>query len=184
MYRKKKQRRFRGNNSSRREGYEESGTGGVDQPDLASPRAINLTYRRNSPPQSSDDTSMADLKERDSLHKDTLVELGSFGIDVHSDVPIELRDLNASNEGATAGCTRESSVGFEEVDFGVEAPPRYDEIDFKSSSVIGNELLSPSSVCGATPCQARSVNVGCSLEEEKEVQKKDLKFTTITVGEL
>ena len=167
IYKKRKQsRRFRENTRERRPELH----AGVDEPDLAtSPRATNASFLRISPPQSSDDISMADLK----AYPQRELELSSLYDGIQSDVPIEWRGLNI--EGTVAGtCTssREPSGVFEEVDFGlVPPPPRYDDLEFEDSSEYDKSILAS---FDSRPIHTES---SCNRTEE-------LKFTTIRIGEL
>ncbi len=150
VYRKKHQRRLRGSNTNT--GHPE----GVDEPDMAtSPRATNAAFLRISPLQSSDDISMADLR-------------------VCPRKELELRGLDLS--GAVGGVSsREPSGVFEEVDFGLEAPPpRYDELDFEDSCEFGDDGALPSCLH-----ECKKTN-----KQEREKEERELKFTTIRIGEL
>ena len=149
VYRKKHQRRFRGSSTNNPELDL-----GVDEPDMAtSPRATNAAFLRISPLQSSDDISMADLK-------------------VCPRKELELRGLDLG--GAVGGVSsREPSGVFEEVDFGLEAPPpRYDELDFEDSCEFEED--------GALPTCLHE----CRKTDKQEREERELKFTTIRIGEL
>ncbi len=170
IYKKRKQnQRFREDNLERRPELHV----GIDEPDFAtSPRATNASFLRISPPQSSDDISMADLK----VCPQKELELGSlYGGGIQSDVPIEWRGLNIA--GAVGGATsREQSGVFEEVDFGL--PPRYEELSFEDSSEYDKSIL-------ASAHDSRQSDKRSSHVDSNGAREKELKFTTIRIpGEL
>lgn len=142
----------------------------IDEPNMAtSPTATNATFVRISPHQSNEDISVSDLK----MCPQKELELGCLCGGIQSDVPIELRGLNTATESAL-GTSREPSGVFEEVDLSLEAPPpRYDDLDFEDSCEYSNTVL--------TSFEDREPTRKSSFGEQEE---KELKFTTIRIGEL
>lgn len=166
IYKKKSRQRFSENGAT-----DHSTIEGVDEPDqpIPNPRATNAGFRRVSPQQSSDNFSIADLKECPRKE----LELGyppcADGLLQES---FELRTVG----GAMGACasSREPSGVFEEVDFGLELPPRYEELGFEDSGNCEKKVIPPSLQHFTLPGQP-------SPEHNNE---KELKFTTIRIGEL
>ena len=164
VYKKQRRWREREEMSSHRRGDE------IDMPRAANPSFINTT-----PPQSSEDTSFVDLnhspwkeaesKSFDNEHSDITIHNGLEGVNGTTLKIVSPTKLSNSNEY------------FEEVDFGLEEPPRYDEIEFKSlprgaarNGIVAMETINATHVSSGATALSRD-----EMDEKRELELSSLK---------
>ena len=165
----KKQRRWRER--------EEMSSHRRDEIDM--PRAANPTFINTTPPQSSEDTSFVDLnhspwkeaesKSFDNEHTDIIIHNGLEGVNGTTLKIVSPTKLSNSNEY------------FEEVDFGLEEPPRYDEIEFKSlpCGAARNGIVAMETI------NATHVNSGATaLSRDEMDEKRELELSSLKRGDL
>lgn len=108
----------------------------IEETDMTSPRAINGAYNMsNSPPLSSINVSLEEVVANDSkqmtmfnLDDSFLTTSTAGGSSVFHCPPLSI------NGATSIAPSTQDHPPFDETDFGLEEPPRYDELDFKSHS--------------------------------------------------
>lgn len=103
---------------------------------MASPRAINPAYNMsNSPPLSSINVSLEEVAANDSKEMTMLNLDDSFLTTSTAGASSTFHHPPLSINGPTSIVpSAQDHPPFDETDFGLEEPPRYDELDFKSLS--------------------------------------------------